>query len=105
MTGDFMAEDPLCTHQPGTFPQALEVAPPSVEYGREEQPGLLEWDPDARERMQRVPAFVRGMVIKAVESHCAKHGISRVTEQQLDEIRSRMPASRIFGRRPAGRDS
>jgi radical SAM protein with 4Fe4S-binding SPASM domain len=98
MTGDYMAEDPLCTHQPGTFPQALKLALPRVEYGREAHPDL-EWDAAARERMQRIPAFVRGTVIKAVESYCEKNGISRVTEEQLNEIRSRMPASRIFGRR------
>ena len=57
-----------------------------------------ERDDDARERMRRVPAFVRGMVVKRVEAHCRKQRIPRVTVAELDRIRSRMPASRVFGR-------
>jgi len=57
------------------------------------------WFGPSGRRMQRVPAFVRGMVIKSVELHCRKNGVPRVTVEELDRIRSRMPASRVFGRR------
>src|SRR4029079_8321558 len=74
-TGDVMGEDPLCTHEPGTFAShpALQLAPP-VEYGT---PATTEiaWTAEARERMKRVPAVVRGMVTRAVESHCQREGI------------------------------
>ena len=40
------------------------------------------------------------MVIKSVESYCKKNGIAKVTPKDLDDIRSKMPASRIFGKRP-----
>lgn len=96
MTGDYMAEDPLCTHQPGTFPEAARLAPPVVEYGRPEA-AALEWDPAARERMERIPAFVRGMVVRAVESHCARNLIPRVTVEELERIRSRLPTPKLFG--------
>lgn len=96
-SGDYLEEDPLCTHQPGTAPGARERFRTALEYGKAEDPEL-EWDPAARERMHAVPAFVRGMVIRAVESSCRKRGISRVTCDELDEIRSRMPANRLFGR-------
>ena len=60
MTGDVMAEDPLCTHQPGTLQPAVDrLRPPmsrAVEYG---QPApataALRWEPEAKERMQRIP--------------------------------------------------
>jgi hypothetical protein len=94
-TGDVMAEDPLCTHVPGRFSGSPLLTIPKVEYG---QPAALEltWDDDARERMKRIPAFVRGMVVKAVESYCAKNGIGRVTPAELEKIRSTMPTGRMF---------
>jgi len=96
-TGDYMAEDPLCTHQPGTFPDVARMAPPAIEYGRPSSPAIA-WDDDARERMRRVPAFVRGMVMRRVESHCERHGIERVTVDQLERIRTQMPTPKIFGK-------
>jgi radical SAM protein with 4Fe4S-binding SPASM domain len=109
MTGDLLAEDPLCTHRPGTFPLDRLPAAPALEYGRGEQVGsggnggggAVEWEPAARERMKRVPAFVRGMVVAAVERRCREQGIARVTVAQLEEIRSRMPTPKLFGRPPS----
>jgi AdoMet-dependent heme synthase len=117
MTGDLMAEDPLCTHTPGKFvgsplllarPSlgeggALHRAPTSgmsgasaIEYGPE-SPTTIAWDDAAAERMKRIPAFVRGMVVRAVEESCRKSGLDRVTLDELDRIRSRMPTPKFFG--------
>lgn len=98
MTGDVMAEDPLCTHRPGTF----EVPQPTraVTYGEPEATQIA-WDDEARERMRSVPAFVRGMVVRAVESHCAREGLARVTVEELEKIRARMPTPKLFGRTPS----
>ena len=162
MTGDLMAEDPLCTHTPGTFagspllalrgaPQAGVEARPAgaergdgapasdgdggsgrlravgasaslaeasaeaggakpprliIEYGLE-SPATIAWDDAAAERMKKIPAFVRGMVVRAVEDSCRRNGISRVTVEELERIRARMPTPKIFGvgapqARPAG---
>ena len=46
--------------------------------------------------MKKIPAFVRGMVVKAVEESCRKHGISRVTGDELERIRARMPTPKFF---------
>jgi radical SAM protein with 4Fe4S-binding SPASM domain len=100
MTGDLMAADPLCSHQPGTLVEAVErLRPAAVEYGRTAAPELA-WEPAARERMQRIPAFVRGMVTRSVESWCAKNGVELVTAEVLEEIRSRMPTPKVFGGTP-----
>ena len=69
--------------------------PPPVEYGREEA-ASLDWDPEARERIGRIPAFVRGMVVRAVESYCARNRIPRVTVECLEQIRARMPTPQLF---------
>jgi hypothetical protein len=109
MTGDLMAEDPLCTHTPGKFagsplltligaPQAGAAKPPgrTIEYGSE-SPTTIAWDDAAAERMKRVPAFVRGMVVRAVEESCRKTGLDRVTVEELERIRARMPTPKLFG--------
>jgi radical SAM protein with 4Fe4S-binding SPASM domain len=119
MTGDVMAEDPLCTHTPGTFagsPLLALHAPPShlrrvgdagsasdgalgalaIEYGPESTKTIA-WDDAAAERMKKIPAFVRGMVVKAVEESCRKRDLDRVTIEELERIRARMPTPKIFG--------
>ena len=47
--------------------------------------------------MKKIPAFVRGMVMKAVEDSCRKNGIGRVTAEELEKIRARMPTPKFFG--------
>jgi radical SAM protein with 4Fe4S-binding SPASM domain len=107
MTGDLMAEDPLCTHTPGKFVgspllalrgPAAAGAPgvPAIQYGPE-SPTTIAWDDAAAERMKKIPAFVRGMVVSAVEDSCRKNGLERVTVDELERIRSRMPTPKIFG--------
>jgi len=98
MSGDYLAEDPLCSHQPGTFPDAkLLTLPTGIEYGKSAE-RAIEWEPAAEERMKRVPAFVRGMVVRRVEDWCQKNGVHKVTVEQLEELRSRMPTPKMFGR-------
>ena len=108
MTGDLMAEDPLCTHTPGTFagspllaiqghaPAVAAPGPPAIQYGPE-SPATLAWDDGAAERMKKIPVFVRGMVVRAVEESCRKSGLDRVTVEELERIRARMPTPKMFG--------
>jgi len=105
MTGDVMAEDPLCTHTPGRFvgsPLLAARSPASaleartLQYGAESSTTIA-WDDAASERMKKIPAFVRGMVVKAVEESCRKNGIGRVTTDELERIRARMPTPKLFG--------
>src|SRR5688500_18129474 len=97
-TGDLMAEDPLCTHTPGKFAGSalLVVRKPAIEYGPA-TPTTIAWEEAAAERMKKIPAFVRGMVMRAVEDSCRKNGIDRVTADELERIRARMPTPKIFG--------
>jgi hypothetical protein len=37
------------------------------------------------------------MVVGAVEESCRKNGLDRVTVEELERIRQRMPARKIFG--------
>jgi AdoMet-dependent heme synthase len=108
MTGDLMAEDPLCTHTPGKFAESPLLATsgrasisgglgsPAIEYGPESPPTIA-WDDAAAARMKKIPAFVRGMVMRAVEESCRKGGLDRVTVEELERIRARMPTPKMFG--------
>ena len=119
MTGDLMSEDPLCTHTPGKFvgsplltvrgsgspalSERLRVegserneSKGAIEYGPESPPTIA-WDDAAAARMKKIPAFVRGMVVKAVEESCRKSGLDRVTVEELERIRARMPSPKFFG--------
>src|SRR4029453_11816754 len=90
MTGDLMAEDPLCTHTPGKFagpplpnPHGTAavsgaIGASAIQYGPE-SPTTIAWDDAAAARMKKIPAFVRGMVVRAVEDSCRRNGIRRVT--------------------------
>ena len=51
----------------------------------------------AAARMKKIPVFVRGMVVKAVEESCRNNGLDRVTVEELERIRARMPTPKIFG--------
>jgi radical SAM protein with 4Fe4S-binding SPASM domain len=103
MSGDLMAEDPLCTHTPGKFAESPLLVirgpargAPAIEYGPE-SPATIAWDDEAAARMKKIPAFVRGMVIRAVEESCRKSGLDRVTVEELERIRARMPTPKMFG--------
>jgi AdoMet-dependent heme synthase len=108
MTGDLMAEDPLCTHTPGKFAGSPllnlhgtaavsgAIGASAIEYGPE-SPTTIVWDDAAAARMKKIPAFVRGMVVRAVEDSCRRNGIRRVTAEELEKIRARMPTPKIFG--------
>src|SRR5438477_632175 len=64
MTGDLMAEDPLCTHTPGKFVGSplltLSGSKGAIKYGSE-TPATIAWDDAANERMKKIPAVVRGL--------------------------------------------
>ena len=98
---------PLCTHTPGKFLGSPLLAvqrpagavsggfrPAAIEYGHE-SPTTIASDDAAAERMKKIPAFVRGMVVRAVEDS-RKNGISRVSVEELERIRARMPTPKMF---------
>lgn len=45
------------------------------------------WSDEARERLSRVPAFVRGMVLRIYDDWAREHGIALVTPAVMDKAR------------------
>jgi radical SAM protein with 4Fe4S-binding SPASM domain len=87
--GDVLAADPSCTYEPRPDAPLFEPAG-AVTYGAEFQP-VLGWTPAARARLERIPSFVRGVVMQRVEDFARRRGDREVTVEMLSEIRGAMP--------------
>lgn len=78
--------------------QPLELTRAAIEGGKadafEDAPARSashpRWDDAARERLERVPAFVRGMVQRIYTDYAAEHGIAVVTPEVMDRARSEL---------------
>ena len=49
----------------------------------------IRWTPDAKERLARVPFFIRFFVKRRAEAVAAERGLTEVTSALLDEIKSK----------------
>ena len=89
LAGDVLAADPSCVYEPAPGAAVIERAR-EVTYGQEFQPALV-WSEAARARVERIPSFVRGVVMKRVEDWARERGLAEVTPELLTEIRGAMP--------------
>ena len=99
-SADVMAEDPWCVYQPGRFGgQTISFAQGNL-YGLAAEPAAqaVTWTSEAEQRLQRVPSFVRGMVVKKIEAYALEKGHHQITPELMDQIRSKMAVR--FGRPP-----
>ncbi len=89
LTGDVLAADPSCVYEPTGDTAPIEPAR-AIAYGDDFTPALV-WADAARERMQRIPSFVRGVVMQRVEEWARRQGRREVTPELLAEVRNAMP--------------
>ncbi|MDP6947363.1 MAG: hypothetical protein QF464_24660, partial [Myxococcota bacterium] len=105
-TGDVMGPDTSCAYEPTGDAPAVGGAVDAT-YGAAAAP-TLQWAEDAQARIQRIPSFVRSVVVKRTEDYALRHGHTVITAALLDEIRSGMPIDfskkRPFFMRPRGED-
>ena len=86
-SGDYLGEDPACAYQPGAHGGRVIDLPPSLTFGLEVRYEIT-WDEAARARLHAVPAFARGMVVKAVEAYARGRGEPVVTLGMLADVRA-----------------
>ena len=91
--GDYLAEDPACAYQPGEYGGRPISLPETRTFGLEVA-FELPWEEAARGRLEAIPSFARGMVVKAVEAYARAHGHAMVTAVLLQETRARWGISR-----------
>jgi radical SAM protein with 4Fe4S-binding SPASM domain len=89
--GDYLAEDPACAYQPGAHGGALIDLPAEQTFGLEVS-YELQWEAAARARLEAIPSFARGMVVKAVEAYARSSGRSPITPEMLAEVRQKWGA-------------
>ena len=54
-------------------------------------PTTLQWTPEATQRLERIPSFVRGVVARRLEDYARDHGRSEVSLDLMREVRQAMP--------------
>ena len=57
----------------------------------EAQGATLPWTAEAQQRLERIPSFVRGVVVKRIEDYARRQGVPVVTAKLLQEVRRAMP--------------
>lgn len=88
-TGDMMGPDDSCAYDP---PGDIEVIEPvgRVFYGQSAETALS-WSPDAREKLNAIPSFVRGVVTARIEKFAREKGYERIDADVMAEVRRTMP--------------
>jgi len=89
LEGDVLAADPSCAYEPAADTPLLEPLR-AVTYGAEFVPALV-WTDAARARVERIPSFVRGVVMGRVEAYARRQGRREITPELLAEVRAAMP--------------
>ena len=89
LTGDLLGPDESCSYDPpGDVPVVRRDSGPT--YGAPAQETLT-WTEEARDRIARVPSFVRGVVVDRVERYARDRGRSVVDEELMAEVRRSLP--------------
>jgi radical SAM protein with 4Fe4S-binding SPASM domain len=88
-TGDVLGPDLSCAYEPGGVEEAVEP-PGEITYGEPAERELT-WTPDAEQRLERIPSFVRGVVANRLESYARRHGRDEVTADLMKEVRENLP--------------
>ena len=90
-----MAADPSCVYEPDGL-TTLVASARTVTYGMT-APMSMAWSSDARARIDRIPSFVRGVVVKRMEDYARERHLTEITLDLLSEVRRSMPID--FSRR------
>ena len=89
LEGDVLAADPSCAYEPDGSMTVIGSAR-VVSYGMAAT-ATMSWSPDARARIDRIPSFVRGVVVTRLETYARERGLHEVTVELLSEVRRAMP--------------
>lgn len=76
-TGDLMADDPLCDYMPEGK---------NIEEG-DSFSSSLQWEEEARRRIERIPLFMRGMIVRMIETRARQLGLDIITSEFIDDLK------------------
>ncbi|MCP3670684.1 MAG: radical SAM protein [Gammaproteobacteria bacterium] len=92
MGGSLMDADPWCSHHP--------TGQPIIQPYTEPDTSRVTWSPEAEQRLQRVPGFLRKMVRKRAEEHVRKQGETRVTTEHMQTLAQQRFGNGFPGKKP-----
>ncbi|MBI1922812.1 radical SAM domain protein, coenzyme PQQ synthesis protein E, partial [Candidatus Poribacteria bacterium] len=99
LTGNYLAQDPSCEYQPGQYGNRAvrfeKMTPFAAEPDYE-----LRWTDEAKQRLNRVPSFARGMVTKSVEKYARENGYREITPELMKAVKERFDKTGIPSFRP-----
>ena len=84
-----MAADESCAWEPTGDVEV--VAARTVTHGGAVQEDGMPWTDEATARMQRIPGFVRAVVMGRIEDFARRNGFSTITPEVMDTVRREMP--------------
>jgi len=87
-TGDYLAEDPSCQYEPGKYHFVEIKLEETLTLGLEAD-FQLTWTEEAQKRLERIPSFARGMVVKGVEAYARSKGYREITPELMKEVREK----------------
>ncbi|MBH15801.1 MAG: radical SAM domain protein, coenzyme PQQ synthesis protein E [Gemmatimonadetes bacterium] len=89
-TGDYLGPDDSCAYDPtGEIP--LVKGRQGVSYGQHAEDISLEWTPEAYEKVQKIPSFVRGVVVERLEKYAKAKGYEAIDLRVMKKVREDMP--------------
>ncbi|MCH7991302.1 MAG: radical SAM protein [Gemmatimonadetes bacterium] len=88
-SGDLLGADESCVYEP-SGDRPLVKSQRSMMYGQAAETALS-WTPEARQRLEKIPSFVRGVVTGRVEEFARKRGYLVVDLEVMAEVRRSMP--------------
>lgn len=94
-TGDLLGPDESCAYDPPDGRPVVRPRP-AVTYGAKAV-RTLRWSAEAEARIDRIPSFVRGVVVNRVEEFARQKGYETVDLDLMAEARRQMPVD--FSRR------
>jgi radical SAM protein with 4Fe4S-binding SPASM domain len=106
-SGDFMGPDDSCAYEPSGETPLIESRR-SASYGQSDSDkrstaddgpassgtdasATIEWSPEALARIDKVPSFVRGVVMGRVEKFAEERGHACIDVEVMEEVRRNLP--------------
>lgn len=86
--GDPMGEDPSCSYKHAPAKETPQTQPT---FALPPQ-CTMRWSDEARQRLERAPSFVRGLVVRRVEEEARRRGVAEVTAEIMQAVRERTMA-------------
>ena len=75
---------------------AVEQVMHTFKDGAQAATQTMAWEPGTKERIERAPEMVRGMLMTEIESWARRHGVDKVGHSEVDAVKSEWQERGVF---------